>query len=144
MIYFSPTFLLDEENRTEEELLNAKLMKEISNEMCHVLAIKCFKGIISSFQAMENVELNIKSPKKLKKLYTECSQKNLSFPCSFTNEKGESINFYFTGLQDSENAYVIIFKRDDNKLKNKDLKLFAVIPADEVHNNYKYFFWYKL
>lgn len=112
--------------------------------MCQVLASKCFKGNINSFQAMENVELNIKSPKNLKNLYKECSQKNLSFPCSFTNEKGESINFYFTGLQDSENAYVIIFKRDDNKLKNEELKLFAVIPANEVHNYYKYLFWYKI
>lgn len=111
------------------------LSKEvISKEMCHVLANKCFEK-----------DTHVTGYNILPELLREYIY--ISFPCAFEHKNGQTINFSFTALQNSGKEYVILFQKYDRyydkESENKIIDVFAVIPANEVHNYYNLLFPYS-
>lgn len=110
-----------------------------NNDFCEKLTQRCFDDVK---QVIRKDEVNIFPTSFTTPTTSKDEDENIRNyivnqirsvkACSFIDKADNEINFFFTELGIRWNTFIVLFKRDDNKLEATDIKPFAINKEDDL------------
>lgn len=106
--------------------------------MCLQLAISCFEDVSKVVETPKKFTIRNATFDEYEEINNEDQQLQkriadlILLPCSFTDTSGETINFFYSIVTKEEKPCVVLFKRNDNKLRLENVELYAITDDDAV------------